>query len=826
MSSSGKGKRRKPGPAKPVPAAAGPASGDPLDRHGFWWALAILAILLAIFFNPLLFGGKTFQAADTLANQAYRVLDEEALNAPGNFLDNYPLWTPYVFSGMPAFASLATGPYSNPSTLVLSPVPGVLRGPVFYLLIGLFTWLLLRQMGVGTLAGLVGAAGYVFCTHVITFVMFGHSTKIVTLVYLPLFLLSLIKIWRKPSLLWILILGLVCGNMLLARHVQIAYYVFLAGGIFLIVSTVIDKRQAMSWMDIARRWMAGAAGLVLGALASAFLTLPIREYAAYSIRGGTEGGLSYDYATSWSLHPLEMSTFFIPSFMGFRGNTYWGWMPFTDFPHYMGILVLCLAVLTLVLWPRERMHIFLWVLAAFALVVSFGRNLPVLYNLMFEYLPYFNKFRVPVMILVLFQFSVAALAALGLHRMLTANGAERTRILGKLKLVGGAFLAVIVLLGGLAAAGMLDGGILGRIQTRASGMGVPAAQLAPYSAQVLSQVKDMVAKDTAVVLLVLALGLGAVWAFLRGKMPAAAAAAAVLVLTMADLWNVDHRPATYHPRTEGPSLEETPAVSFLKNDPEPFRILPLNAKSSQNWYACFDISSILGYHPAKLEIYQDLIDDGGPVGISKTLSQGNFNIIDMLNVKYVVADREIAVGPLETVLRGPETIMRNNASLPRMWFVDRIRAIPDEDAHLQAMADPAWNPGEEALLFEDPGALDPGSGGTATLTEYRPREIRATVDSPGNSLLVLSEIYYPPGWRAWIDGRPAKILRADYVLRALVVPPGSHEIRMRYDPPTFRAGVMISGTTYTVLLVGLGVSLLFARRKRRSGGDAVPQGDE
>jgi hypothetical protein len=281
--------------------------------------------------------------------------------------------------------------------------------------------------------------------------------------------------------------------------------------------------------------------------------------------------------------------------------------------------------------------------------------------------------------------------------------------------------------------------------------------------------------------------------------------AGILVLTLADLWNVDHRPAEYHPRGGDPQmLQSTEAVDFLHQDPGPYRILPLTGEGrNNNRFAFYRISSILGYHPAKLKIVQDVIDEEGPVGISKTLSSGNFNVVNILNMKYVVADQEIATGPLETVHRGGQFVMRNNACLPRLWFVDRVRVVPDRDAQLRSLADPAWDPRMEALAFESFGSLDPGQSGTATITGYEPREIRASLESPGNSLLVMSEIYYDAGWHAWIDGGAVPIHRVDYLLRGLVVPPGKHELRMRFDPASFRNGVFLSAGSYLLIALFL-----------------------
>jgi len=299
---------------------------------------------------------------------------------------------------------------------------------------------------------------------------------------------------------------------------------------------------------------------------------------------------------------------------------------------------------------------------------------------------------------------------------------------------------------------------------------------------------------------------------LKGKMTAAGVGLGLLVLVLLDLWNVDHRPAKYYPRERAHTFQPTAAINFLKQDPEPYRILPLTGEGrNNNWFAYFRVPSILGYHPAKLKIVQDVIDEEGPVGIVKTLQKANFNVVSLLNMKYIVSDQEIGIPPLETVHRGEQFVMRNNAYLPRLWFVDRAREIADPAEHLRALADAEWRPGEEALVFESPGALDPGTGGTAEITTYKPREIQARVTSPGNCLLVLSEIYYDAGWTAWLDGNPVPIRRVDYLLRGVVVPQGTHELRMRFDPASFKAGFTISALAYGLCLLALAGS--FARRK-------------
>jgi hypothetical protein len=329
----------------------------------------------------------------------------------------------------------------------------------------------------------------------------------------------------------------------------------------------------------------------------------------------------------------------------------------------------------------------------------------------------------------------------------------------------------------------------------------------------------MVQTDTLAGIGVLGLGLAAIWARLRGRIPGWVMSTCLLLLAVADLWHVDHRPATYYPRADRiQAFTADSAVRFLEADPEPYRILPLVPHDgNQNWFAYHRISSITGYHPAKLKIYEEVMNERGPAGIRHLLSQGNFNLLNILNTKYVVADRDLPIGPLTAVHRQDQFVLRNNAYLPRMWFPKRARVVSDAGRHLEALADPAWNPRDEVLCFEDPGPVDSLGTGTASVTRYEPREIRATVTTPGPSLLVVSEIYYPAGWHASLDGDPVEIRRVDYLLRGVSVPAGTHELVMRFDPQSFKAGLFLSVGAYGVILLGLAASLVTFRRRRSTG---------
>jgi hypothetical protein len=374
---------------------------------------------------------------------------------------------------------------------------------------------------------------------------------------------------------------------------------------------------------------------------------------------------------------------------------------------------------------------------------------------------------------------------------------------------GGAALAALVLLAGLVGSGSLDDTIRGRLAARFSTAGLAPEVLGRVVEREAAKAVSLATGDAVAVGLVLLLGVGLLLLALRRRLPAPAVVLGLLGLTLFDLWRVDARPADYTPRREAmQDFEPTASVRFLEQDPQLFRVLPLTGGgANNNWLAYFKISSILGYHPAKLRIYQDLIDERGPVGISKSIRAGNFGVVNMLNMKYVISPRELPIGPLVTAFDGgDEVVMENTAARPRLWFVDSVLVIPEETAHLEALTDPSWDPARTALLFEDIGPIDPGTGGTAEITSYAPRDIEAKVTSPGNSLLVLSEVYYPLGWTAWVDGVETPILRTNYVLRALRMPPG------RFDDPAYRTGATLTLASLATALVLFGASFLPRRR--------------
>ncbi|MEP7027375.1 MAG: hypothetical protein ABI960_02160, partial [Candidatus Eisenbacteria bacterium] len=578
----------------------GPAA--PTKNHALLWASLAFLIVLCIVFRALVFGGQTFVSPDTTAPLGFVRIGEQALKA-----GQYPLWNPYVFTGLPSFASGAYNPLIYPPDWPVALVQKVLPLPnlswmlLYYFLAGLGTYLLARHWGASPAAAIVAGVAFMATPNLVANGAHGHGSQMVNEAYLPWMLFFASRLWRDGRWSDSATLALLVGFQLLRGHVQIAYYGWLAIGLLSLFE--FGRRAASPGGARAaggRVFQLGVA-MALGFALSAFFALPIREYAQYSIRGASAtGGLNYQYATSWSLGPIEMLTFLVPGALGFGGATYWGSMPFTDFPNYMGLLILACAFLAVAAGKRRFEVSFLLVLALFALLVSLGKH-SALYNFLFEHLPYFDKFRVPVMILILLQLAVAVLAALGLTAVAeaAADPARRTRML---RWTGGLLaLVALGLLSGLVGDAW-RGAYAAAAQAGRPGMTPPAID-AGYRAM---------ASDLLRVSFLALVGLGALFATLRSWIKPGIAIAIVGVVTMFDLLPIDTRlmqDVLGSPTVLTAAAERDDVIDYLvaqKKQGE-FRVFPVREFQS-NRYAGFALASVGGYQAAKPRLYQSFLD--------------------------------------------------------------------------------------------------------------------------------------------------------------------------------------------------------------------------
>lgn len=727
-----------------------------------------------------------------------------------------PLWYPHIFGGMPFQAS---GTYHHLQysfeALVNAVLPDMLISALhgrffFHLLLGAVSmFFLARALSLSRPASFVAAVAFVFSTHMMAT---EHANRFICFMHVPLVFLAAYRVFDRGRVFDGILLGGAFGSQLCSFHPQIAFYTAMLIGLYAVYAVVNDIRDKTSASIIARKSALFTGGVVLAVAVAAVLVLPMQEYAQHSARGLSVGGsdVNVPFATSWSFPPIEILTFIIPSFAGFGGPLYWGDMPFTDFPNYLGIVAVVLAVAGFVL-NRSRMTLFLVIAAVLALLVSFGRHLPPVSYVMLHFVPFFGKFRAPVMILVLSQFAVALLAGYGVHALAgrIRAGKDSLGVFAKRLCIvaGGVLLLVLALTVFETSFQSYMTDIY--VQSDAShGARGAISSNADYYARVNATRFDLLMGDLwmMVVLFCAASAL----LFATRKTSPALFAAGVSALVVIDLLVVASR--VVNPENSPAQIEayyaarETEIVKALEDDTSPYRILPLSEFSS-NEYGYFGISSIGGYHAAKLGVYQELMDQ---VGLN------SFPVLNMLNTRYLVTGQPIKAEGLTPVVESEGSFLyRNEAALPRAFLVDSVRVMTDKDAIFETMRDPGFSPGEYAIL-EEPIAerLGPLDDSSVEITRHTPHRIEMTVDAVAPCLLVVSDIYYPAGWRAEIDGRPAVIHKTNYVLRSVVVPEGRHEVVMTFNPSSFTTGLLVSRIASTLVLAGLIAAGAMRIRKR------------
>ncbi len=762
----------------------------------------VIAVLALFVYRGYIIEGKADIRPDFIGQAI--PFDRFAQDFEAEF-DETPLWYPHIFGGMPFQAS---GTYHHLQysfeALINAVLPDrlidALHGRFFFhLLLGAVSmFFLARALSLSRPASFIAATAFVFSTHMMAT---EHANRFICFMHVPLVFLAAYRVFDRGRPFDMLLLGAALGSQLSSFHPQIAFYTAMLIGLYAVYAVVNDLRDRTSASHIVRKSALFAGGVVLAIAVAAVLVFPMQEYAQHSARGLSVGGsdVNVPFATSWSFPPVEILTFIIPSFAGFGGPFYWGDMPFTDFPNYLGIVVVVLAVAGIVL-NRSRMTLFLVIAAVLALLVSFGRHLPPVSYVMLHFVPFFGKFRAPVMILVLSQFAVALLAGYGVHALVERIRAGKD-LLGSFAkrlcvAAGGVLLLVLALTVFESSFQSFMTGVYTEADA-AHGARDAMVNNADYHAGINDMRFYRLMGDLWIMVLLLCAASALIYATRKTSPRLLAAGLGALVVV--DLLLVASR--VVNPEDNPAQIEayyaarETEVVKALIDDPDPYRILPLSGFSS-NEYGYFGISTIGGYHAAKLGVYQELMDQ---VGFS------SFPVLNMLNTRYLVTAQPVeSVGLTPVVASEGSYLYRNETALPRAFLVDSVRVIAEKDAIFEAMRDSAFRPGDYAIL-EKPAAerLGPLGDSSVEITLHTPHRIEMAVDAAAPSLLVLSEIYYPAGWQATIGGEPVEIHKTNYVLRSVVVPEGRHEVVMTFEPLSFTAGHLVSRVASMLVLVGL-----------------------
>ena len=830
-----------------------------LKNIGIGLGAILLFLVLSYGFVPQVLQGKIANQSDI---SGYVGMSHETTVWNADHPDDPTYWTDAMFGGMPttAISSQNKGDYTQGLYNLL--LTG--KRPATYLFVTLLgAFLLMLSLGISWPLAIGGAVAVAFCSYNFQIIQVGHNTKMQAIAFLPWVLAALVYTyrsiesksrWLAKVLLGAVLFSLALSMQIKANHQQITYYLAILVMLYALVEfiDILCKRKDR----IGRFFIASALLLVVGGVGIATNVnklLPLAKYTPNTMRGGSDltqdgavkgGGLDLDYATAWSYGWEELPNLMIPNFNGGSSSQpvdpaksetikllkragqsnlreiakglplYWGPQPFTAGPMYMGAITVFLFVLGLFLYKGKEKW-WLIVGTVIAVLMAVGSHFMAFTKFCFNVLPLYNKFRTVSMALVVLQVTLPVLGFLTLDRIVR-DGYDRK---GFLKKSGIAF----ALTGGLCLLFALVPTLAGDF-TAASDAGQQDVLVEAFQADRIALFRQDAWMSFFLIL--------ATWGFLlwaclsekKNPIRKVIASLAICALVLVNLFatgkrylNADHFTT---PKDFNKPFTERPVDKMIKADPDPsYRVLDLSVNVFNSSIPSYHHKNVGGYSPAKLQRYQDLIEHYLTGEINKIFSvlqtAGTIDaveaglsgtpVLDALNTRYII-------------IGGEYSPVVNRSALGNAWFVDEVvpAATPDEEIAFLGSVDLR----HQAVIGKDMPAVTAAPADSAdviVLTAYAPNELKYHYSASADRLAVFSEIYYPDGWKAKVDGAPVDVLRADWTLRAAALPAGEHDLVMRFEPASYRVGANVSRassiTLLLLLLLSIGGLFLPARKK-------------
>jgi hypothetical protein len=631
---------------------------------------------------------------------------------------------------------------------------------------------------------------------------------------------------------------------LLGWHVQIIFYTLFAVAIYFIYFFIysLKKNDNLLRNQIIKSGFVFLFASIIAVAIQADNLTQIYEYTPYSTRGTesiieketprTEQSESdyYNYHTEWSFSPGEVLTFIVPSYYGFGNskykgpltnnqevevNTYFGQMRFVDVAMYMGVLVFLLGIYAMIAFRKEPFVQFLTILTIISLLISFGKNFPVLFDLMFYYFPYFDKFRVPSMILVLVQMSMPVLAGFGLLKLISLREEKSEKIRITLRNIALAVSGIFVLT--LLLNNPISNWFIGRVNDYAASIQQSNPRLAQQYQVLAEYAAQMFTTDLMLAMLFISVGVWSVYLYVNKKFSADVMVGIFILLTLIDLWRIDARGAKYIDNPDIKNLFTKPDyISFIEqqNEKQPFRIFNLKQDGSigsfsnnANFHAYFLIEDFYGYSGIKPRAYQDYMDVVGPV---------NQQLWNMLNVKYIITDQAALLPGLKPVYNSEKSfVLLNENYLQRMFFVDKVEKMSALE-FLNKIKSGEINPKQTAIADDAQLNIEPpDSTAEIKITKYDEALIEAEVNASGNNFVFIGNTYHP-GWKAYIDGIKTQVYKTNHGYLGVIVPKGKHNLKLEYAPDSFFIAKNTALVLSSIMLLGLIITLILDVRKKRN----------
>lgn len=807
-----------------------------LKKYGAYIVAAAVFVLITLVYCAPAFEGKVLSQSDTMQwkGMAHELKEYNATaDTPAN-------WTNSMFGGMPSYQITVKHPgdaFSAPIWYVdqfFRKLVTLFFDSIFGLLLGYFLgfFIMLRCFGVNKWLSIIGSVAISMSSYFFLIIPAGHEAKALTLGMTAPVIGGFFLIFRKHKYALGAALVMLYSSIGLMKHPQMSYYMIMMMGLFGIAEICLYIRdRRVKQLFVALAVFAGAMGVGVGTGYS--LLRANSEYVRESIRGGhselsaqaaESKGLDIDYATAWSYGVDETLTLMIPNFKGGASSTdvgtnsviykdivsegyshatarqfseqcptYWGEQPFTAGPVYVGAIVCFLFLLGCIIVKGA----YKWALVAatvFSILLSWGHNFMGLTELFYNWFPFYNKFRTVSSILVVAQVAMPLLGFLALNEIV-AGRVEKRALLKSIGIsagiTGGLCLFIALFAGGLFSfTSSYDARTLS---------GMPSW----FMDSLCAQRESMLRSDALRSAIFIALSAGVLYLFADKKIKLAHMVPALGLLILLDMWPVDKRYFGADNWVRGKDnasyFAMKPYEKQILQDKSYFRVMNLTTNTFNESRTSYYLHSVGGYHAAKLRRYQDLID--------AHLSKGNMAVANMLNTKYFIVEGEN---------RQPE-VVENPERLGNAWFVDEmtVAQTPLEESEALRTLDLSRQAVTDSK-FASCALGSTSSKGEISLTSYAPDRLTYSAVLDGEKTAVFSEIYYPYGWNAYIDGQKVQHFRADYALRALNIPAGSHEIVFEFRPDSIYKGYRVNAL-FRYIMYALIISLLAALCLRATG---------
>ncbi len=802
------------------------------------------AALSLLFCYPQLQGKKLIQGD----NISWQAMAREAM-AYHDSTGKDVLWSNSMFGGMPTYTTYVAATSHNYPAYIQTILEAIGKPAYFFFIAMIAFYILMRVLNVNKWLSAIGGIAYAFSSFNAVIVMVGHETQMLSLAYLPAVLAGFFLLykgkWWTGTPLFAIGVSLMAAN----NHFQVMYYTIItlfAAGIGLLFVAIKEKKIGTF---IIASVISIAAGLI-GASTNMASILTTKEYAKTSMRGGeselsehdvkTNGGLDKEYAFRWSNSFSETFSIMIPYLYGGSDNEdadkapktaeatgqdehlplYWGPQPFVQGPVYFGAAICFLFVLGLLVIRSPHKW---WIsgVILLSLFMSWGKYFSSFNYFLFDHLPLLNKFRNPSMMLVIPELLFPVIAIWGIQQIMDRKNTDSAEIWKNVKIAAGITAGLCILLGPL-----------GSIFFSYTGGEDP--QLQPQLVSLLKDDRSALATKSGLMsafyILVCA---GLVWAYVKDKLKTPwffGALAALIAIDMIPVCahylgsdkyqELPDYAAYFDAEVTQRGCKE--AYTMILRDKDPyFRVFDFSEQNPYNdAVQAYYFKCVGGYHPAKMEAYQDLID--------KQLSNGfNTQVLSMLNTKYII---------VRTGQKSPASIMPNPNACGNAWFVNEIKWVNTADEEMTSLnasklGDTAKMPGEfeplktaviRANFKNQLSNYNFGKDSSAyiRLTQYGLDDISFASDNKTDGLGVFSDIYYPFGWHAYVDGKETPIIRTDYVLRAIKIPAGQHKIEFHFNPESFQTGNRIALMGSLFLIAICGGAIFRASRKSKAGGES------